>query len=51
MLQLEAQKEKLASEVANLKYELKKLGKIKDEPPEPHIDDIPFEAGGVPDGF
>lgn len=44
MLQLEGQKERLAEEVANLKYELKKLGKIKDEPPSA-ADDIPFESG------
>lgn len=42
MLKLEAEKERLAAQVANLKVELKQLGKIKDEPENPHI---PFDAG------
>ncbi|MDZ7992044.1 MAG: hypothetical protein RM022_014825 [Nostoc sp. EfeVER01] len=45
MLQSEAQKEKLLDEIAELKHELKQLGKIKDEPPkqEADPDDIPFD--------
>ncbi|WP_427159420.1 hypothetical protein ACQFX9_25875 [Aliinostoc sp. HNIBRCY26] len=52
MLKLEADKERLAEDVANLKAELKRLGKLKDEPENPHI---PFDAGATvpnsPDSF
>ncbi|WP_445626619.1 hypothetical protein [Nostoc sp. DSM 114167] len=64
MLQAEVKKERLLDEIAELRAELRRLGKIKDEPPAPELDpnepdpdNIPFETGdtsqtgGVPDGF
>ncbi|OCQ98972.1 hypothetical protein BCD64_23320 [Nostoc sp. MBR 210] len=44
MLKLEADKERLAEQVANLKAELKQLCKLKDEPENQHI---PFDAGAT----
>lgn len=53
ILKLEATRNNLFDEIAALKDELKRLGKIKDEPPiqEADPDDIPFKGGDPTDSF